>query len=333
MLSFHNLTDFSAVQAYTEHNEIVEERSGGAMVYIDAVWCLNLLMDGMILHLTSLLTKTHSSGWRTISAAFFASLMVPLAIYAPDSFVHTLPGKLMVSVVIILIAFSYRSLTSFLMKLITFYFVTFAIGGTLLGLHFFINSSISVSHGHLVTFSGGYGDPVSWGLVLLGFPLSWWATKWRMEHAVYLKLKHDQIYSTELQWKQQTIHVKGFVDSGNHLIDPVSRGMIFLAGPSVFLSFLTEKEWTELQDFSQDYDLEKLPNDLQEKVRLIPYQGAGSPSRLMIVIQLDGLVVDNGQGCITHRHPLIGIQFSDLTTDGAYDVLLHPHLMVKGKVA
>lgn len=42
-----------------------------------------------------------------------------------------------------------------------------------MGVHYFLASEVNVLHGAVVTFRGGYGDPVSWLFVVLGFPVSY----------------------------------------------------------------------------------------------------------------------------------------------------------------
>ncbi|WP_337194091.1 sigma-E processing peptidase SpoIIGA [Halobacillus litoralis] len=303
------------------------------MLYLDAVWLLNLLMDGMILSLTQGLTRAGSSRWRMAAGALAASLIVPVTIYMPDSWLVGSAGKIIFSMGIVLTAFTFTSLRAFFVQWVTFYFVTFAIGGSMMGVHFFLASEVDVLKGAVVTFSGGYGDPVSWLFVAAGCPSAYVFTKWRFNQIQIHQLKYEDVYEVEMTWNGQTAVCKGLVDSGNQLIDPVSRKMVFLADPSVWKQLLAEGELEKLTEEEVLASLHELPETIQSAVRLVPYQAAGISGRLLVTLMIDQITVKTSEGPLVIKQPLVGVQHQPLTRDGLYQMLIHPHVMVKGKSA
>lgn len=302
-------------------------------IYLDAVWLLNFLMDAMILNLTLGLTRAKSSKLRLILAAVIASSMVPLTVLMPGSFFTTSLGKVVLSLIIVWVAFRYASLRSFLMQWVSFYFITFAIGGSMMGVHFFLMSDIQVQGGTLVTFSGGYGDPVSWLFVFIGFPSSYFFTKWRFNQIAVHQMKFDNIYEVTVKWNGKSAICQGMVDSGNQLVDPVTRKIVFLADHQVLIQLL-EKEVLEYLTMDRVVaSMDELPEEIQKNVRLVPFQAAGSKGQLLVTLMVDSISIQTPEGALNLNHPLLGIQHHDLTHDQSYQMLIHPHVMVKGRTA
>ncbi|QAS51088.1 sigma-E processing peptidase SpoIIGA [Halobacillus litoralis] len=306
---------------------------GEGIIYLDAVWLLNLLMDGMILSLTQGITRAKSSRTRMISGAFIASAIVPITIYMPDSWLVSSVGKITFSMLIIWVTFSFTSLRAFFVQWISFYFITFAIGGSMMGVHYFLATEINVQGGTVVTFSGGYGDPISWLFVLVGFPCSYYFTKWRLSQVSVHRMKLEDIYEVTVEWNGRSAHCKGLVDSGNQLIDPVSRRMVFLADTFVWNQFFTKDELDLLEVDNVLTSMDKLSEEVQSSIRLVPYQAAGVSGKLLVTLLVDKISVKTSEGDLEMKHPLLGVQHQDLTHDRLYQMLIHPHLMVKGKSA
>jgi stage II sporulation protein GA (sporulation sigma-E factor processing peptidase) len=326
------VTDFSTGRAYNFSNSRIRGR-GEEIIYLDAVWLLNLLMDGMILSLTQGITRAKSSKTRMIAGAFVASTIVPITIYMPDSWLVSISGKIVFSMFIIWVAFSYTSLRAFFVRWISFYFITFAIGGTMMGVHYFLATEISLQGGSVVTFSGGYGDPVSWLFVVIGFPISYFFTKWRLDQVSVHRMKLEDIYDVSIEWNGRIAHCKGLVDSGNQLIDPISRKMVFLADPFVWGQFFSKEELDCLEVEKVISSMDDLPEEIQSSIRLVPYQAAGVSGQLLLTLLVDKVTVKTDAGTLEMKHPLLGVQHQDLNHDRLYQMLIHPHMMVKGKSA
>lgn len=287
-------------------------------------------MDGMILYLTQGLTRAKTSNIRILIAAAVASCIVPISILQPDSWLTTTIGKGCFSLLIIFVAFSFVSIRSSLIQWVTFYFVTFAIGGTMVGMHFFLNSHIQVNGGEIITYSTGFGDPISWIFVCIGFPASWFFTKWRMEQVNAHRLKVEDLYSVKVVFKEKSVMCTGLVDSGNHLFDPISKKMVFLADHHFWKQFFTSEELDKLQCDRVLDEIDQLPEPYRSSVHIIPYQGAGSAGQLMVTFLVDSITVYTSDGELFIKQPLVGIQEHDLTYDQMYQILIHPHAAIKG---
>ena len=114
-------------------------------VYLDIIWLLNFLFDSLLLYLTALILKRDFRYWRLFTGGLIGSCIIllsitPLNAYSGHPFV-----KLMFSIIMVLTVFGYRRFKYFISGLMTFYLTTFLIGGSLIGVHYFIRFDMNLS--------------------------------------------------------------------------------------------------------------------------------------------------------------------------------------------
>ncbi|RDW17920.1 sigma-E processing peptidase SpoIIGA [Oceanobacillus chungangensis] len=296
-------------------------------IYLDAVWALNFFLDMMLLLLTQALSRENSRKRSILLGAFIASLLVPITIYFPDSFITSVFGKILYSALIIFSTFGYRSIYRFFRLLLLFYFTTFAIGGGLIGLHFLIQNPIGMSENSLLTFTSGYGDPVSWLFVVVGFPIVWLFTKSRMDKHVMEKIRYDQLYTVTIQISNQSFSTTGYIDSGNQLVDPLSKKPVIICDEFFLKQWFTDEEWELLKAAQDTLDFEILPRNWENKIQIVPYQDVQGKSMFLITIRPEQLIVYYNEQKIVSTKLLIGIQFAELVKDGSYHCLLQPQII------
>ncbi|MBP1950603.1 sigma-E processing peptidase SpoIIGA [Virgibacillus litoralis] len=296
-------------------------------IYLDAVWLLNFFLDLMLLMLTQALAKDSTQKVRIIFGAFIASLLVPLSIFYPNSIFTSVIGKLIYSIIIILCAFKFRSIYRMIKLLLLFYFTTFAIGGGLIGIHFLLQNPVGLSANGILTFNSGYGDPISWLFIVIGFPLVWIFTKGRMDKHAVEKIRYDQLCPITIQIENTSKSTTGYIDSGNQLVDPFTKKPVIICDEHFLKQWFSSVEWEMLKVAHDELDFEKLPKDWENRINIIPFQGVEGNRSFMMAIKPDNVVIFyNDQKIVTHKI-LIGIQFADLTKDQSYHCLLHPQIV------
>ncbi|HLR41469.1 MAG TPA: sigma-E processing peptidase SpoIIGA [Virgibacillus sp.] len=296
-------------------------------IYLDAVWALNFFLDMMLLMLTQALARDSTRKIRIIIGAFVASLLVPVSLYFPDSFFTSVPGKFLYSITIIICAFRFLSVYHMLKLLALFYFTTFSIGGGLIAAHFVFQNPIGLSDNGLLTFTSGYGDPVSWLFVIIGFPLSWFFTKARMDRHAVEKIRYDQLCPVTIQIKQKSYLTTGYIDSANQLVDPATKRPVIICDEVFLKQWFTDEDWQMLKNAHEDLNLDNLPKDWEKQLHIVPYQGVEGKSNFLFAIRPDQLIIYyNDQKIVTNK-VLIGIQFAALTKDQNYHCLLQPQII------
>lgn len=296
-------------------------------IYLDAVWTLNFFLDMMLLMLAQALARDGTRKLRIAFGAFIASLLVPITIYFPDSFVSSAAGKFMYSIIIIICAFGFLNIYRMIKLLLLFYFTTFAIGGGLIAIHFLFQSPVGFSGSGLLTFNSGYGDPVSWMFVTVFFPIIWIFTKSSMDKHANEKIRYDQQYPVSIQINGKTYSTTGYIDSGNQLVDPLTKKPVIICDQSFLKQWFTESEWKQLKDANENLDFENLPKAWEKLIHIVPYQGVQGSGLFLIGLRPDKLVIYYDKQKIVTNKLLIGIQFADLTKDQSYHCLLQPQII------
>lgn len=296
-------------------------------IYLDAVWVLNFFLDMMLLMLTKHLAKVKASGIRLIFGAFVASLLVPLSFFFPNTFFTTVTGKLIFSIIIILCTFGFYTVFRIFKILFIFYFITFAIGGGLIALHFLFQHPIAISSSGLLTFQTGYGDPVSWIFVIIGFPLVWLFTKKRMDKHAIEKIQYNQLYPVTIQINKQSYSTMGYIDSGNQLIDPLTRQPVVICDETFLKQWFTDEDWLMLRNAHENLEFNHVPTTWEKRLYFVPYQGVNGQREFLFAIKPDKLIIAYEEEHITVSRVLIGIQFAHLTKDESYRCLLHPQII------
>lgn len=296
-------------------------------IYLDVVWALNFCLDFMLLLLTKALARDDTKIRKVIFGAFIASLIVPITLFYPNSFFASLIGKIIYSLFIIFCSFGFITIYRFFKLVLLFYFTTFAIGGGLVGLHFLFSNPISMSSSGFITYNSGYGDPVSWLFVLIGFPFVWYFTKKRMDKHASEKIRYDQLYSVSIKMKDKSFSTKGYIDSGNQLVDPLSKKPVIICDQTFLKKWFTEEDWIHLKNAYETFDMEMIPKDWESNIQVVPYQGVQGNNMFLFALRPEHLIVYYGEQQIKSSKLLIGIQFAELTKDNSYHCLLHPQII------
>ncbi|WP_368654737.1 sigma-E processing peptidase SpoIIGA [Ornithinibacillus sp. 4-3] len=292
-------------------------------VYLDAIWLLNFIFDWLILLLTKGILKDRTKNYRVVFGAFIASLIIPLQMLFSISLLMNPVGKGLYSILIILCSFQIKTLKRFFTLLLYFYFISFAIGGGLFALYYFLNESFAF----LASVSRGYGDPVSWLFIVIGFPIVLFFTKGRMEKYAVEKIRYDQYCEVQITVQGKIITTTGYIDSGNQLVDPVTKLPVTICDQTVLKSWFSDHDLNRLEVACRELAFEKIPEVWQSFIRIIPYRGVDGKNNFLLAIKPDAMIfVYDGQ-VISTRKVLIGMQFSMMTHDQSYHCLLHPQLI------
>src|SRR5690625_2691110 len=183
----------------------------------------------MILSLTSYVVKVNLTVYRLLFGTLIATMLVPIVVYFPNSFFNSMIGKGLYSIFIIICCFGLKGIYETMKNVLFFYFISFVIVGVLFGLHYLAQDSLGIhANKILLSVNNIYGGEVSLLLLLLGFPLMWLFAKSRLDHHVKDKIKYDQMYECILTLNGKSHRTTGYIDSGNHLVDPLSNRSVVI---------------------------------------------------------------------------------------------------------
>lgn len=301
------------------------------VVYLDVVWLLNLMIDFLLLRLTAFALKRQVKRWRLWLGALVASFIV-FFLFTPLSpyLFHPL-GKLLYSAVIVWTAFGYRRFSLYSQSFLTFYFVAFAAGGALFGVHYFIRSS--QYYDDWLRFSTfRYGDPVGWALVIIGFPLVWRFSKKRLEHVAIRKWEMNELMAVAIVVAGKTIAATGMVDTGNRLNDPVRNLPVMFVNRELLRDWLPER-LLAAKDPARVFLEEGLEEEWMKRLAVVPYSSVNGRRQLALAFKPDRVEISHPQGTLFCTEVLVALAEQRLSETDDFACLLHPDMIQRGQAA
>ncbi len=288
------------------------------------MFLLNGLFDFLLLWLTSAIRKQRTNHWRLLIAAIIGGAYATLHLWAQFQPIYSLPMKLVISFVMIWISFGFVHPLSYLRNLGVFYFVCFVTGGAMMAIHFFLTGESQTAGVFLTVTSNGWGSPVSWGVIILGFPLVWLYAKISFGSLEQQRQMDSFLLPVRIQVEGSYLECMGLVDTGNQLRDPITRAPVMM----VELDQLESKIPPALTEMIKKSDWEqgwtKLPPEWMVKVKLVPYRGAGRQMDMMVTFKPDQVEIWYEDGWNNVGKVLIGLDVGTLSSDGKYQALIHP---------
>lgn len=296
-------------------------------LYLDAIWLLNFCIDILLLKLTAFILKRETNKWRLVAGSFLGSVFI-IILFTPLSGIMYHPlGKFLYSVVIVLTVFGYKRFYHFVQVLFMFYFVTFMIGGGMFALHYFMKTDQGLLNGMVLNVTP-FGDPVSWGFVLIGFPLLWFFSKHRISHVKAKKIRYDQIVAVEIKVERISLQAKGLIDSGNQLHDPITKTPVMIIEMNAFAEELPQtlfERASEPDVFSDDNA--PLSDEWESRIRLVPYRGVGKQNDFLLAFKPDEVQIRQENQTYTCKKVLIGLNTSSLSGESEFNCIVHPKLL------
>lgn len=308
------------------------------VVYIDLIFAANLLIDGILLWLTGWLVKLKVSWWRLSLSALVGALYVVMMFVPELSFLYTFLIKFGLSVVMLWIAFGFRSLQSYLRVLGAFYMINFAAAGGIVGIHYLLQSSGEIWNGILFTSSGGQAYRLKIGfwfvlavlpLVLLIFKLTQSSRNRRERLETYIGEVYVEIDGV-------SVSCPGLLDTGNRLNDPLTRIPVMVMEASLWEGHLPASWKGRMTHMSADKLLLETDGQSfawQDRIRLVPYRGVNRGASFMLALKPDLVTIRLGEESFRIQRVLIGLDGGVLSGEGAYRAIIHPDLTQKESAA
>lgn len=255
-------------------------------LYLDVIFFLNFGFDFILLLSVSLLLRRNVKLRRIALGAFVGGSSI-FALFIPFSSFTLFLFKFLISVIMLLVTFSYRNKKYFFRNLFYLYTASILLGGFL----YFLNVQFSYGQEGLIFYHKGLSVNVIF-LVLFS-PIILYAY---VKQGIHLKQTYSNYYKVKLYLGETMLEKTAFLDTGNCLVDPYFGRPIIL---------MNEKEWKD--------DTNSI---------LVPIYTACETSMLKC-IKLDKLeIIGHGE----KKNVLLGLTKQPLVMEGI-DVLLQKQLL------
>ena len=279
------------------------------VIYIDVFFCVNLVMDFLILKLASLYIKPQTTFIRCMLGAvcggFFST--VSLFISYENIIVHMLFSYIFIALAMVFVTFGRCSVKDMIKRGVVLYIITIFMGGVIN----FLYSYTYIGYIFQQMILGiKQGVNVLWMLVTT-------AIAYVCLYAIVTFFKRNKNFSMKvmvrLSFKDRNILIPGLIDSGNNLYEPYTGKPVHIVQVS------------SIKELIEDIDIS------MEKFKLVPFCSIGKKHGLIKVISFDEMSVykdemgtqDTEDIIYVEKEPKVGLYEDCLSKAGEFQILLH----------
>ncbi len=293
-------------------------------IYIDIVLIENLIMNYIILFTTAVVLKIKVSHIRLILASLLGAGYSIIAYMGIIKVYSSIILKIILSVLIIYIAFNPQNIKKMCKDLLLFYLVSFVFGGAAFALIYIIKpQNILMKNG---LFLGTYtlktvmlGAVVAFCIIIGAFAI--------IKNKIS---KKDMFCEIEILINQKKIKTKAMIDTGNMLKEPITNVPVIVVEHILLYSCMPKEILNNLKEIMGG-DFKNIPCDIQEKyiskLKLIPFSSLGKQNGMLIGIRPEYVKVITDEQEKINKNVIIGIYEKSLTKKGEYQALIGIELL------
>lgn len=287
-------------------------------IYIDVVLIENLIMNYIILLATGIILKKQIKNTRLIIASFIGAIYSIIAYVSTLEIYSNIVLKLLLSIVIVYIAYNPQKLKALWKDILIFYLTSFVFGGAAFALIYVIKpQEILMKNG---LFLGTYplktailGGIIGFTLIVVAFKL------------VKNKIsKKDMFCEIEIKINNHIIKTVAMIDTGNLLKEPITNTPVIVVEHTLLYNSIP-KEILDNLDAILGGDLEKIPEKIRldyiSKLKLIPFSSLGKQNWMLVGIKPEYIKINQEEKTSIKDNIIIGIYNKSLTKRGEYRAL------------
>ena len=294
-------------------------------IYLDIILCENLLMNYIILFATYVIIKPKEKHpqIRIILSSLIGSVYAVIVYLNILSIYSNLFAKIILSIVMVYVAFNPKNAKVLLKQILIFYLVSFIFGGCTFALIYFIKpENVRMKNG---VFVGVY--PLKVGLIAGAIAFVTTQIAFKINKS---KLNNkNTFFNIQLYYKDQSITVKALLDSGNMLKDPISQAPVIIVERESLSKIIPEKVLDYIGNIIGGDETEN-KQDIQEylsKIRMVPFMSLGKENGMLVGIRLDKIKIETEDIDIQKENVIAGIYEKRLTKDNKYNALIGLNLL------
>ncbi len=294
-------------------------------VYLDIIFVENILMNYIILFATLIILKVKNKGQqiRLLASSVIGSsyaIIVYLNIIPIYSNIIT---KIILSIVMIYVAFNPQNVKQLLKQLLIFYLTSFVFGGCAFALIYFIKPErVKMNNG---VFVGTYPIKVTLIAGIIAFIITQIAFK---INKIRLDSKNTFI-NIKIYYEEKIIEVKALLDSGNMLKDPISGMPVIIIEKEILHKIIPEEILNYIENIVGGEE-QKEKTEVKKylsKIRMVPFMSIGKENGMLLGIRIDKVKIETEEINIEKDNVIAGIYNQKLTKDNKYNALIGLNLL------
>ncbi|AST58732.1 sigma-E processing peptidase SpoIIGA [Thermoanaerobacterium thermosaccharolyticum] len=280
-------------------------------MYVDVIFLENLIINYIILYLTKRFSKSKARNINLFFSSLLGASYVILIFFSLPNIIYSLPFKIIISILMIIITFGYKKLYEFIKIMSIFYLISFIVGGAAFALIYLANFDLKqIIIGALF---------ISILLIYIG-----WG------YISKKNLESDIIHVIQIDMNNIKKDIKAILDTGNTLHDPLSNYPVVIVEYNALKDLLPEgvKSLFDRGTINDIFEIPKVVDDdgWLKRFRLVPYNSIGTDSGMMVGFIPDNLIIDGNKK--SFKNVIIGIYLKRLNATGDYEALIGSELLI-----
>lgn len=288
-------------------------------IYLDVVLVENLIMNFIILLATGLILKEPIKKIRLLLASLVG------AIYSVVSYVSILEIyasmllKIILSIVIVYIAFNPQTMKKMWKDLLLFYLTSFVFGGAAFALIYIVKpQDILMKNG---LFLGTY--PLK--TILLGAILAFIVIVTAFTVVKSKITKKDMFTKIAFELNGKKVETIAMIDTGNLLKEPITNTPVVVVEHTLLYDCLPKEILNHLDELLGG-DFSNIPEEIKEeyivKLKCIPFSSLGKQNGMLLGIRVDAITIKSDEGEKKKENVILGLYNKSLTKRGEYRALI-----------
>ena len=288
-------------------------------IYIDVVFLENLVMNSIILIASGIILKKKLKWIRILLASSLGAIYTIIGYISVLEIYSNLVLKVILSILIIYIAFNPQTVKQLWKDLLIFYLTSFVFGGVAFALIYVVKpQDILMKNG---LFLGTYplktvllAAIVAFIIIIAAFAIV--KTKFS---------KKDMFCDVEVELNNKIIKTRAMIDTGNLLKEPITNTPVIVLEHTLLYECVPKEILDNLESILGG-ELVKIPEEVRNeyisKLKLIPFASLGKQNGMLVGIKADSLKIIQDDQEKENKNVIIGIYNKSLTKRGEYRALI-----------
>lgn len=290
----------------------------GESVYIDVLIFQNIAMNFFLLYLLSRLTNNTSKIWKLFLAAFIGSLYVFVILIPSLHIFYSFIFKVLVSLIMLFIAFTPKSIKKFIKLTCIFYTETFLLGGGIIGFFYLIYGDINTLDSAFLL------SKISSKFIIIGSIFTTLFVKIGFDvFESYFKEK-DITVELEIYINGKSCTIKGFIDTGNYLKDPLNGSKVIVSYLNALKDIIPVDKLNNINNYSSDIE----EDSIFSRIRIIPYKAVGVENGTLTGIKTDMIIARSKNNVKVNKGITVALHNNSFLGDSSYEAIAYPEILI-----
>lgn len=283
-------------------------------LYVDIIFLENIFMNSVILLATGVILKTRTIIWRNLVSSIIRSIYAIIIYVSHIEIYSSVFLKIILSCVIVYIAFKPPNIKSFFKHIAIFYLTSFTFGGVAFALLYFVRpQDILFQDGVLI---GTYPIKIILAGGIIGFVIITISFK-----NIKGKLNRKDMYcSLRIYSGDKATVIKAIVDTGNFLREPITKTSVVIVENEKLIDIFPSSILNNVTNIINGKDVDL--GEFSARIRAIPFKSLGRENGLLLGIKVDEIEVEYQDIQYKHNDVIVGIYNGILSRTGKYAGLI-----------